>query len=111
MFRSKMLRWHTFRVVLLTSIVWILFGFGVLIYYMDTSATIAAGPVDTPVQSALSMRHPAKSPLRNLRLESIDAPIDSDHDRHSKSVSSLDTSLSPLAPYREEQLRYWTSAG
>lgn len=34
MLRSRLLRWHTFRVALITSLIWISLGFCVMIYYM-----------------------------------------------------------------------------
>ena len=33
--RNPMLRWHTFKVVLLTSLVWVIFWLCLLVYYMD----------------------------------------------------------------------------
>lgn len=29
------LRWHTFRVMILTSLVWVIFGMCILVYYME----------------------------------------------------------------------------
>lgn len=31
-----MLRWHTFRIILLTSFIWVCLGFGALFYYSST---------------------------------------------------------------------------
>lgn len=35
MYWTRRLRWHSFKLVVLTSLVWVIFGFCVLVYYLD----------------------------------------------------------------------------
>jgi hypothetical protein len=35
MLKTGVFRWHTFRLMLITSLIWVIFGVCVLVYYMD----------------------------------------------------------------------------
>ena len=104
MFRGKLLRWHTFRVVLLTSIVWMLFGFGVLVYYMDrnfmvnnSQAMLNGNPNGHPAES---VDQPVKARIINTRVIKV---------KNSQEDSSNDNAQhTPLPPYSTDELRTWS---
>ena len=96
-----MVRWHTFRVMLLTSLVWLIFGVCILVYYMECLA-----------QNAINCN-------RNSQLtdEKSDSMVDSNDylsddninsfkiDSHQKSDNSF------LPHYKPNQLKTWTPRG
>ena len=106
MFRGKLLRWHTFRVVLLTSIVWMLFGFGVLVYYMDrnfmvNTSQVVPNSLNAPNGPAVDSQRPVKARLINTRVIKVkNSQEDSD---------SIDNAQhTPLPPYSTDELRTWS---
>lgn len=98
LFRSKILRWHTFRVILLTSIVWMLFGFGVLVYYMDhnfmvnNSQRMVNG---LPNSNSRHSQPKAQPRILNTRIISV-------KNSHSEDAQT------PLPPYSTDQLKTWS---
>jgi len=97
MFRSRMLRWHTFRVVLLTSFVWITIGFCVLLFYGDCWDGINCGSKPKLDDS------PKAAPI-------IKEPDDDNNVDNAVSRSNV-KSNSPLPPYSTRNLKFWKPAG
>lgn len=102
MFRGKILRWHTFRVILLTSIVWMLFGFGVLVYYMDRNFM---------VNNSQMVFDNNRSPLNKNNLNKDRQPsaesLVSNNKIRSNAHFSTDTKT-PLPPYSIDKLKTWS---
>lgn len=118
MFRIKILRYHTFRVVVLTSIVWMLFGFGVLIYYLDrnfmsNNSQVMVNNLNSANNNHISGRHlnnrqtndkqPHAEPrVLNSRIIKI---------KNSQENNSIDKNAqnsTPLPPYRTDELKTWS---
>lgn len=103
MFRNKILRWHTFRVVLLTSIVWMLFGFGVLVYYMNGNFMVNNSQV-----MITNQRPKAEARIHKLNeppLGKFRRNKNSQFDAQSSSDANEQT---PLPPYSVDQLKTWS---
>lgn len=94
--RTKMLRWHTFRIVLLTSLIWILVGFAVLLFYMDCTNGDGLGCVGGKQRRVYSP-NPSLDDSSAIKLTA------SDPSPHSQSHGSK----SPLQPYSTYQLKVW----
>lgn len=90
-----MLRWHTFRIVLLTSLIWILVGFAVLLFYSDCMT----GDGLNCVGGKQRRIHP------NPSLESASASKLTAADAAPR--SPIRGSKSPLEPYTTYQLKVW----
>lgn len=95
-----MVRWHTFRVMLLTSLVWLILGICILVYYMECLA-----------QNAVNCNRSARLTDDNsqLRVESNDYL--SDNNINSFKVVSHQKSDSFLPHYNPNQLKTWTPRG
>lgn len=109
MFRGKLLRWHTFRVVLLTSIVWMLFGFGVLVYYMDRNFMVnTSQAIPNNLNGVAAGRHaddeqrPAKARIINTRVIKVK------NSQEEESNSNDNAQHTPLPPYSTDELRTWS---
>lgn len=94
--RTKMLRWHTFRIVLVTSLIWILVGFCVLLFYSD-----CIGGEGTNCVGGKQRRVHAN---QNLESGATDKGTDPHAAAH---VQPLHSSKSPLEPYSDSQLNSW----
>lgn len=100
-----MLRWHTFRIVLVTSLVWILVGLCVLVYYND-----CWGDDGNCIGGGVSGR---RKPLL------AGAPANSNQAQSSGLIGGVlknfaipfKSSSSPLPPYTSEQLKFYEPAG
>ena len=89
--RSKMLRWHTFRIVLLTSCIWILVGFCVVLFYTDCIGGDCVGGKQRKVLAGLRPDSPSADKLT------------------AHSDAHFSSSKSPLEPYSLFQLKSWQS--
>lgn len=90
------LRWHTFRVMILTSLVWVIFGMCILVYYMEC---LAGNGVNCRGKGLLNAEGPA--PLVSLE----ENPSHTRLDIHSED----DWPHLRLAPYQESHLHTWVA--
>ncbi|KAI1293869.1 Polypeptide N-acetylgalactosaminyltransferase 5 [Halotydeus destructor] len=94
MLRHRMIRWHTFRIVLITSVVWLVFGFCVLIFYNDgEKSSILEADHDSHLPSAA---HLASSNSKIVSFKAKQPPFK--------------VANSPLPPYTSDQLTSWRPA-
>lgn len=94
-----MLRWHTFRIVLLTSIIWILVGFCVLLFYSDCG--IGGDGLNCVGGKQRRIHSNFESPSADKLTASQTAAFS--HDGHNRGTKS------PLQPYSPYQLKSWTA--
>lgn len=83
-----MLRWHTFRIILLTSFIWICLGFGALFYY--SSACIGNDCIKSSIGGKQSKLHESHSSRNHI----LPSPVAYKHD-------------AALGPYSDSQLHEW----
>ena len=95
--RTKMLRWHTFRIVLVTSFIWILVGFCVIIFYTDC----IGGDGLNCVGGKQRRLHGAVPSLDSASADKLTAS--------QSAAASLRGSKSPLQPYSAHQLKAWST--
>ena len=108
MFRGKLLRWHTFRVVLLTSIVWMLFGFGVLVYYMDRNFMVnSSQAMPNNLNGAVHQARHADDDRRSARAR-INTRVIKVQNSQEDSNSNDNAQHTPLPPYSTDELRTWS---
>lgn len=81
-----MLRWHTFRIILLTSFIWICLGFGALFYY---SSTCIGNDCKSTIGGKQSKIHD-----KGHKSHVLPSPVAYKHD-------------AALGPYAEHQLHEW----
>lgn len=102
------LRWHTFRVMILTSLVWVIFGMCILVYYMEClngngvncrnkNMLPAPGTPDQQQQMAAALNG-------GSHFEANNGPLKSVSDAHEE-----DWPLLKLPPYTEEHLHTWVA--
>lgn len=94
--RTKMLRWHTFRIVLVTSFIWIVVGFCVILFYTDCIGGDGLNCVGGK-QRRIHANANLESPSAYKQTASQTAA----------SHSQLHGSKSPLEPYTLYQLKAW----
>ena len=101
------LRWHTFRVMILTSLVWVIFGMCILVYYMEclngngvNCRNKGIDLVPAPQQSGALVGGPVD-----------DANAGGKSGSDSDDVHSADDDWPhlKLPPYRETQLHTWVA--
>ena len=99
--RTKMLRWHTFRIVLVTSLIWILVGFGVIIFYTDCIGGDGLNCVGGKQRRIHPNLPESASALKQTapHAAASSSPALQQPQRHG--------SKSPLEPYSPYQLKVW----
>lgn len=109
-----MIRWHTFRIMLLTSLVWVIFGVCLLVYYMEclafTSNTINCKPKSD--SNSLNANNRDISDDSNDYLNANHIQSDSDSDNNFKVNSHHKREGNSFLPqYKSEQLNSWRPNG
>lgn len=84
-----MLRWHTFRIILLTSFIWICLGFGALFYYSSTC-------IGNDCKSAAIGGKQSKIHEVGHKNHVLPSPVAYKHD-------------AALGPYTDDKLHQWES--
>lgn len=100
MLRTRMLRWHTFRIILVTSIIWISLGFGFLVFYTDCIGGDCVGGKQRKIHSINSNSIPESSHHNNNDLPNLSDSA--------TAAQVHQTSFSVLSPYSSSQLHSWT---
>ncbi len=101
-----MIRWHTFRVMLLTSLVWVIFGVCLLVYYMEC---LGNGINCKPNSNSFNDN--------NVNKDLSDSNNDYFNVNHIQSDSNLNKITSHqnhnyyLPHYKSEQLNSWVPIG
>lgn len=106
------LRWYTFRIMILTSIVWVIFGMCILVYYMECLA--GSGGINCR-NKMRNVGDGGGSPEQLLIVSNSDSDFLSDSSKtNSYSVDIHNNNDWPhlhLPPYQESQLQLWSPAG
>lgn len=109
MFRSRMLRWHTFRIVLLTSFVWIAVGFSILIFYADCWGVNCSSSSHRPLadddspHAAPIFKSPDDDGNNNIADDALS--------NHDDALKRSGGGHSALAPYVSSQVKSWKPVG
>lgn len=103
---QRMLRWHTFRIVLFTSLIWITLGFCFLIYYSDCGINgegfnCGTGGKQSRVHHQQQQQQNLLPPADSLVLPQHQKPYEFGHNNNN--IHS-----SPLPPYTPDQLVQWS---
>lgn len=101
-----MLRWHTFRIVLLTSCVWIAVGFAILAFYSDCWGVNCSSKSPRPLPQ--SDDEPVALPVHD---QQQDDNRGDDHDSAASNNSPKRDIGTPLPPYTSKQLKLWKPVG
>lgn len=102
---QRMLRWHTFRIVLFTSLIWIALGFGFLVYYSDCGINGDGFNCGTGGKQARVHQLQAHRQLQNqLPPEALPQHQKSYENGHNNNIINS----SPLPPYQSHQLVQWS---
>lgn len=108
------IRWYTFRIMILTSIVWVIFGMCILVYYMECLA--GSGGINCRNKiNGYQSNGGVGSPEQLLLVSNSDSDFLSDSSKtNSYSVDIHNNNDWPhlrLPPYQESQLQLWSPAG
>ena len=106
---QRMLRWHTFRIILFTSLIWITLGFCFLVYYSDCGVNgdgfNCAGGKQLRVHQTL-LHQQQQQQQQSQSLDAVALPHHQGYADISPNINSI--SSSALPPYTSKQLVEWT---
>ena len=99
-----MLRWQTFRIILVTSLIWISLGFGFLVFYTDCIGGDGVNCVGGKQRKVHSLN------TNNGPFDSSNSHNNNDPPNLSDSAAAAQIhSLSVLPPYSSSQMHSWQS--
>lgn len=110
------IRWYTFRIMILTSIVWVIFGMCILVYYMECLAGNGGINCRNKINNVGGdyQSNGIGSPEQLLLVSNSDTEFLSDSSKmnsYSVDIHNNDWPHLRLPPYQESQLQLWSPAG
>lgn len=109
--RFRLFRWSTYRLIILSSFIWILVGFSVLVYYMDCLGSSGINCVGGK-QRKLFRLSSSSNPSVNLNYNGLEEMNENDlSNLNSDNLIVNENANSLLQPYKSHQLRKWKSPG
>uniref|UniRef100_T1KGN1 Polypeptide N-acetylgalactosaminyltransferase n=1 Tax=Tetranychus urticae TaxID=32264 RepID=T1KGN1_TETUR len=110
--RLRLFRWSTYRLIILSSFIWILVGFSVLVYYMDCLGSSGINCVGGKQRKLFQLSSSSANNPNNVNFNynGLEESIENDlSNLNSDNLIVNENANSLLLPFKSNQLRKWKS--